>query len=70
VSIGYQYGKRKAQATPTVKPLVYSTISTALGGLWLYSCGFNRHLSVNKNRIGSDIALSLLVRRAGFVRNL
>jgi hypothetical protein len=36
----FQYG--------SVKPLVYSTISTALGGLWLYSCGFNRQLSVNR----------------------
>jgi hypothetical protein len=44
----FQYGKRKAQATPTVKPLVYSNITVRVGGLWLYSCGFNRQLSVNK----------------------
>jgi hypothetical protein len=32
----------------SVKPSVYSNISTALGGLWLYSCGFNRQLDLNR----------------------
>jgi hypothetical protein len=28
----------------SVKLIIYSSISTALGGLWLYSSGFNRQL--------------------------
>jgi hypothetical protein len=37
---------------------VSTLISVRVGGLWLYSCGFNRHLTLNRTVLASLLVIT------------